>query len=142
MMSWRVMLIIEVMCITSCTNNVSENPHGQLNTLVSVGYYCMQQYSQVMDRIGGSGGRTLMVGGQHHSSSSGPLCECATLVQCVTFLVYREDFYQQMFGTALAMGSPVSVTVANLVMEDLEQRALSSYPTPQRYVDDTLTALP
>ena len=60
-----------------------------------------------------------------------------------TFLAYREDFYQQTFGTA--MGSPVSVTVANLIMEDVEQRALSSYPSPppfwKRYVDDTLTAL-
>ena len=44
------------------------------------------------------------------------------------------------------MGSPVSVTVANFIMEDVEQRALSSYPSPppfwMRYVDDTLTALP
>ena len=45
-----------------------------------------------------------------------------------TFLAYRGDFYQQTFGTA--MGSPVSVTVANLIMEDVEQRALSSYPSP------------
>ena len=61
----------------------------------------------------------------------------------VTFLAYREDFYQQTFS--MAMGSPVLVTVANLVMEDVEQRALSSYPSPpplwKRYVDDMLTAL-
>ena len=53
--------------------------------------------------------------------------------------------YQQTFGTA--MGSPVSVTVANLVMEEIEEVALSSYPgTPprfwKRYVDDTCTAVP
>lgn len=46
--------------------------------------------------------------------------------------------YQQIFG--MAMGSPVSVVVANLVMEDVEERALTSYPIPPHfwkcYVDD------
>ena len=60
-----------------------------------------------------------------------------------TFLAYQGQYYQQTFGTA--MGSPVSVTVANLVMEDVEQRALSSFPDPppfwKKYVDDTCTAL-
>ena len=60
-----------------------------------------------------------------------------------TFLTYQGQYYQQTFATA--MGSPVSVMVANLVMEYVEQRALSSFPDPppfwKRYVDDTCTAL-
>ena len=61
-----------------------------------------------------------------------------------TYLSYKVEMFQQVFGTA--MGSPASVTVANLVMEDVEQRALTSCtiqpPFWKRYVDDTFTALP
>ena len=43
------------------------------------------------------------------------------------------------------MGSPVLVTVANLVMEDIEDRALQSFYKLihflKRYVDDTCTAI-
>ena len=60
-----------------------------------------------------------------------------------TFFAFRNCFYQQVHGTA--MGSPVSVVVADLVMEDIESRALASYPSPprfwKRYVDDTCCAL-
>ena len=52
--------------------------------------------------------------------------------------------FRQKFGTA--MGSPVSVSVANLVMEDIEEHALTSFniqlPFWKRYVDDTITAVP
>ena len=55
----------------------------------------------------------------------------------------EERIYQQVHGTA--MGSPVLVVVANLVMEDIECSALSSFHTPphfwRRYVDDTSTVL-
>ena len=61
-----------------------------------------------------------------------------------TFLTFRGIHYQQTFGTA--MGSPVSVTVANLVMEEIEDQALSTFAQPprfwKRYVDDTCTAIP
>lgn len=46
----------------------------------------------------------------------------------VTNLAYREEFLKHVFGTA--MSSPVSVTVANMVMESVEERALSTYQSP------------
>jgi hypothetical protein len=54
-------------------------------------------------------------------------------------LTYNGLFYQQIYGTA--MGSPISVTVANLVMETVEQKALTTFINPprfwKRFVDDT-----
>ena len=42
------------------------------------------------------------------------------------------------------MGSLVSVILENLVMEEIEERAISEYPIIfwKRYVDDIITALP
>ena len=71
---------------------------------------------------------------------------CSLLQLCLeaTYLAFEGKVYRQIHGTA--MGSPVSVVVANLVMEDVEQEALSTFHTPprfwRRYVDDTCTALP
>ena len=51
--------------------------------------------------------------------------EVSTLLEFflnATYLAYRGEHYQQMYGTV--MGSPVSVMVAKLVMEDVEERAL------------------
>ena len=56
-----------------------------------------------------------------------------------TFFRYHGNFYQQLNETA--MGSPVSVVVADTVMWRLEEKALATYTNPPpflyRYVDDT-----
>ena len=54
----------------------------------------------------------------------------------------KGKYYKQTYRTA--MGSPVSVIVANLVMEEIEERAISENPKYfwKRYVDDIITALP
>ena len=71
---------------------------------------------------------------------------CSLLKLCLeaTYLSFRGKIYQQVHGAA--MGSPVSVVVTNLVMEDIEQKALSTFHTTprfwRRYADDTCTILP
>ena len=63
---------------------------------------------------------------------------------CVSIrLLFRSVHYKQLHGTA--MGSPVSVVVAEIVMQNIEEQALSTYtktlPLWLRYVDDTFTAV-
>ena len=56
-----------------------------------------------------------------------------------TYFSFQGQFFEQVEGAA--MGSPVSPIVANLYMEYLEQKALSTAPHPPRfwcrYMDDT-----
>lgn len=56
---------------------------------------------------------------------------------------FKNNFYQQIHGTA--MGSPISVVTANLVMEVIESRALTSFIAAprifKRYVDDTICVI-
>ena len=70
---------------------------------------------------------------------------CNSLQICLeaTYLTFRKKNFKQIFGTA--MGSPVSVVVANLVMENVETRAIETFAHPprlwQRYVDDTFVII-
>ena len=45
-----------------------------------------------------------------------------------TYFSFQDQFYEQVEGAA--MGSPVIPIVANLYMENLEQKALSTAPNP------------
>ena len=60
-----------------------------------------------------------------------------------TYFQYNGKHYKQLHGTA--MGSPVSVVVTEIVMQNIEEQALATYsetlPLWLRYVDDTITAL-
>ena len=60
-----------------------------------------------------------------------------------TYFQYNSKHYKQLHGTA--MGSPVSVVVAEIVMQSIEEQALATYkqtvPLWLRYVDDTFTAV-
>ena len=60
-----------------------------------------------------------------------------------TYFQYNGKHYKQLHRTA--MGSPVSVVVSEIVMQNIEVQALASYkrtiPLWLRYVDDTFTIL-
>ena len=60
-----------------------------------------------------------------------------------TYLYFRGIFYRQIFG--VAMGSPVSVIIANLVMGNVEEEAMSTFLNLpkfwRRYVDDTFVII-
>ena len=60
-----------------------------------------------------------------------------------TYFQYKGKHYKQLHGTA--MGSTVSVVVAEFVMQNIEEQALAGYTRTVRlwlpYVDDTFTAV-
>ena len=71
----------------------------------------------------------------HTSLSVDEIMKLLKLCLSATFMAFRGSMLQQTFGTA--MGSPISVTIANLViedveeivMEDVEERALATAET-------------
>jgi len=66
------------------------------------------------------------------------------LVLHSTVFKFDDKFYKQIFGTP--MGSPLSPIIANIVLQDLERKALNSLncsvPLYFRYVDDILIGAP
>ncbi|XP_068691531.1 uncharacterized protein [Montipora foliosa] len=67
------------------------------------------------------------------------IVELTKIVLYNSFFSYEGTLYHQIFGCA--MGSPVSVVIADLVMEHVEVQALSTFTAPPRwwfrYVDDS-----
>ena len=60
-----------------------------------------------------------------------------------TYLYFCDKFYRQIFG--VAMGSPISVIISNLVVENVEEGAMSTFLNPpkiwRRYVDNTFVII-
>ena len=71
------------------------------------------------------------------------LMDLLNLCLTSTYFQYNGKHYKQLHGTA--MGSPVSVVVAEIVMQNIKEQALATYertlPLWLRYVDDTFTAV-
>ena len=60
-----------------------------------------------------------------------------------TYFVFKGQYYEQLEGAA--MGSPLSPIIANLYMEEFENKALSTAPNPPTlwkwFVDDTFVVI-
>ena len=72
------------------------------------------------------------------------ICQLTELCLRSTYFKFQNDYFEQVDGAA--MGSPLSPIIANLYMENFEQRALEIYSLKPkvwiRYVDDTFVVWP
>jgi len=70
--------------------------------------------------------------------------EAIKLILLSTYFIFNNEIYRQTFGSP--MGSPLSPIIANLVLQDLEDKALERIncciPFYFRYVDDILLSAP
>ena len=80
---------------------------------------------------------------QRTSLAVDDICDLLSFCLEATDFAFDGSFYKQVFGCA--MGSPVSAVVANLVMEDVEDRILADsrfqIMSWKRFVDDTFVIL-
>jgi hypothetical protein len=81
---------------------------------------------------------------KHTTLSQEVFIEAINLTLNNNYFQYKDTFYQQLGGCA--MGSPISSTVAQLVMKFLEEDVIKNLNIPliffKRYVDDCITAVP
>ena len=66
-----------------------------------------------------------------HCLSVDDIYDLLNLCLDATYLMCQGKIYHQVHGTA--MGSPVSVVVANLVMEEIKQKALYTFHVAPRF---------
>jgi predicted GIY-YIG superfamily endonuclease len=81
---------------------------------------------------------------EHTTMSKTNFIEAVSLTLSNNYFQYETSFYQQIDGCA--MGSPISSTIAQLVMEHLEESVIEGLNFDilffKRYVDDCLMAVP
>lgn len=81
---------------------------------------------------------------EHTTLSCNEFIEGILLIQNNNYYQYKDNFYQQLGGCT--MGSPISSTLAQLVMEHLEEGVLGNLDFNvlffKRFVDDCIAAIP
>ena len=75
--------------------------------------------------------------------STDHIMDLLNLCPTSTYFQYNGKHYKQLHGTV--MGSPFSVVVAEILMQNIEEKDLATYPRTispwLRYVDDNITAV-